>query len=147
MPKHSRMTVLNTLIQSGLIPLFFDKDPEVASQIVQACLDGGARCVEFTNRGDQAHLVFEQLARRYEGEARLVLGAGSIVDPGTAISSWVLISSSGRCSIQTSPDCATGARSLICPAVPPSARSRRLRSWGSNCANCFPGASSVVLNT
>jgi len=38
MPKHSRMTVLNTLIQSGLVPLFFHKDPEVAGQIVQASL-------------------------------------------------------------------------------------------------------------
>ena len=84
MPKHSRMTVLNTLIQSGLVPLFFHKDPEVAGQIVQACLEGGARSVEFTNRGDRAHLVFEQLARRFEDEPGLVLGAGSIVDPGTA---------------------------------------------------------------
>lgn len=84
MPKHSRMTVLTTMIQSGLVPLFFHRDVEVAVQIVQACLDGGARCVEFTNRGDRAHLVFEELARRFESEPRLVLGAGSIVDPATA---------------------------------------------------------------
>jgi len=84
MSKHSRMNVLNAMIQSGLVPLFFHKDVEVAVQIVQACLDGGARCVEFTNRGDRAHLVFEELARRFESEPRLVLGAGSIVDPATA---------------------------------------------------------------
>ncbi|MEE9464775.1 MAG: bifunctional 4-hydroxy-2-oxoglutarate aldolase/2-dehydro-3-deoxy-phosphogluconate aldolase, partial [Candidatus Neomarinimicrobiota bacterium] len=36
-----------------------------------------------TNRGDQAHIVFEELVRRFKDEEDVILGAGSIIDPGT----------------------------------------------------------------
>ena len=58
MAKFSRMQVLNTMISTGLVPVFYNGDIETASRITTACLDAGVRCVEFTNRGDQAHLVF-----------------------------------------------------------------------------------------
>jgi 2-dehydro-3-deoxyphosphogluconate aldolase/(4S)-4-hydroxy-2-oxoglutarate aldolase len=45
---------------------------------------GGVRCLEFVNRGDQAHLVFEELVRRFEKADTVILGAGSVVDPVTA---------------------------------------------------------------
>jgi len=61
MARFSRLTVLTTMIETGLVPVFYHGDVEVAARVVGACLDGGARCVEFTNRADQAHLVFEQL--------------------------------------------------------------------------------------
>ncbi len=84
MPRHKRLAVLTTMIDNGLVPLFFHNDVEVATRIVQACLEGGARCIEFTNRGDLAHLVFEQLMRRLVEDPRLILGVGSVVDAGTA---------------------------------------------------------------
>jgi Entner-Doudoroff aldolase len=45
---------------------------------------GGARCVEFTNRGDGAHLVFAELMKRFQDNRELILGAGTILDPATA---------------------------------------------------------------
>ena len=51
------------MIETGLVPIFYNGDIDVAIRIVQACLDGGASCIEFTNRGDQAHIVFEKLVR------------------------------------------------------------------------------------
>jgi 2-dehydro-3-deoxyphosphogluconate aldolase / (4S)-4-hydroxy-2-oxoglutarate aldolase len=84
MSQASRLTVLNTLLETGLVPLFFHPDPDTACRIVEACLEGGARTIEFTNRGVRAHLVFEQVARHFENDTRLLLGAGSIVEPGTA---------------------------------------------------------------
>jgi 2-dehydro-3-deoxyphosphogluconate aldolase/(4S)-4-hydroxy-2-oxoglutarate aldolase len=47
-------------------------------------LEGGVRCVEFTNRGDQAHIVFGELVGRFKDDPRAILGAGSVLDPGTA---------------------------------------------------------------
>ncbi len=81
MAKFSRLTVLNTMIETGLVPVFYHPDVEVAAQIVQACVDGGARCIEFTNRGDQAHLVFGELVRRFWDDERVILGVGSVIDP------------------------------------------------------------------
>lgn len=84
MPKHDRLTVLSTMVEDGLVPVFYHPDIEVAKRILGACLAGGVHCVEFTNRGDRAHLVFERLASSYEADDRLILGVGSVLDPGTA---------------------------------------------------------------
>lgn len=84
MAKFSRLRVLNTMLETGLVPVFYHNEVEIATQIVQALLDGGVRCIEFTNRGDQAHLVFGELVRRFQEDARAILGAGSVLDPGTA---------------------------------------------------------------
>jgi len=84
MAKYSRLEVLNTMIEVGMIPLFYNPDVEVATKIVETCLDAGVRCVEFTNRGDQAHLVFGELIRRFKDDDRAILGVGSVLDPGTA---------------------------------------------------------------
>lgn len=83
MAKYSRLQVLNTMIESGLVPIFYNGDIEVATRIVQACMDGGARTIEFTNRGDQAHIVFEELVRRFVDNDKVILGVGSVLDPGT----------------------------------------------------------------
>ncbi len=84
MAKYSRLAVLNTMIKTGLVPVFYHADVDIAVRAIRACLESGVRCVEFTNRGDQAHLVFGELVRKFEGDPRLILGAGSIVDTGTA---------------------------------------------------------------
>lgn len=84
MAKYSRLTVLNTMFETGIVPVFYHPDVEVAARIVQACLDGGVRCVEFTNRGDQAHLVFGELVRRFYDDDRAILGVGSVIDPAAA---------------------------------------------------------------
>jgi 2-dehydro-3-deoxyphosphogluconate aldolase/(4S)-4-hydroxy-2-oxoglutarate aldolase len=83
MAKYSRLYVLTQMIETGLVPIFYNGDVEVAIRIVEACINGGARCVEFTNRGDQAHIVFEELVRRFNDRDNVILGAGSIIDAGT----------------------------------------------------------------
>lgn len=72
------------MIETGVVPLFYHNDPEVAASVIQACLDGGVRCIEFTNRGDGAQLVFGELVRHFQNDPRLILGAGTIMDPATA---------------------------------------------------------------
>lgn len=84
MTRFSRLTVYTTMIQTGMVPLFYHDQEEEAACAVQALLDAGVRCVEFTNRGEQAHLVFEKLVQRFRKDERLILGAGTMMDPPTA---------------------------------------------------------------
>ena len=85
MARHSRLSVLTAMKQIGLVPVFYNKDVETAKSIVKACADGGAKAVEFTNRGDRAIGVFTQLAE-YRDVQRpdIMLGVGSICDAPTA---------------------------------------------------------------
>ena len=68
-----------------MVPVYYNKDVEIAKQVVKACYEGGVRAFEFTNRGDFAHEVFAELIKFATKECpELVLGVGSIVDAGTA---------------------------------------------------------------
>ncbi len=85
MARYSRLEVLNAMVETGLVPVFYSDDLECAKQIVAACAAGGARCIEFTNRGDFAPFVFQELARSFSrSNPQVMLGAGSIVDAPTA---------------------------------------------------------------
>ncbi len=84
MARFSRLQTLSAMIETGLVPVFYHRDVDVAARIVEACLEGGARCVEFTNRGDLAHLVFGELVRRFQDDDRAILGVGTVIDPGSA---------------------------------------------------------------
>jgi hypothetical protein len=72
------------VIETGLVPLFYQVDIAVASKLIETCLDAGVRCIEFTNRADQAHCVFQELVRHFENDNRAILGAGSVLDAPTA---------------------------------------------------------------
>ncbi len=85
MARFDRMTVLNKIMELGLIPIFYHADVEVAAKIVAACAAGGATVVEFTNRGDFAPQVFLELSKHFaKSDPNIILGAGSIVDAPTA---------------------------------------------------------------
>jgi 2-dehydro-3-deoxyphosphogluconate aldolase/(4S)-4-hydroxy-2-oxoglutarate aldolase len=85
MARYSRLEVLNAILELGLVPVFYQPDPEVARQIVAACRAGGARVIEFTNRGDLAFRVYTRLAEHVaEVELDVILGVGSVVDAPTA---------------------------------------------------------------
>jgi 2-dehydro-3-deoxyphosphogluconate aldolase/(4S)-4-hydroxy-2-oxoglutarate aldolase len=85
MARFKRLDVLNTMVETGLIPVFYTGDVDVAKNIVRACCDGGIKVIEFTNRGDGAYLVFAELVRYFATERPdAILGVGSIVDAPTA---------------------------------------------------------------
>ena len=85
MARYARLEVLNTMVDSGLVPVFYHGDIEIAKKILEACAAGGTRCVEFTNRGDFAPFVFKELAEHVaKANPEVILGAGSIVDAPTA---------------------------------------------------------------
>ena len=85
MARFSRLEVLNELLRIGVLPLFYEQDVDLARRTLEACFQGGARLVEFTNRGDFAWRVFAELAEKLEREnSAVILGAGTIDDAPTA---------------------------------------------------------------
>jgi 2-dehydro-3-deoxyphosphogluconate aldolase/(4S)-4-hydroxy-2-oxoglutarate aldolase len=80
-----RMTVLSSMIEQGVIPVFYHPEVEVCEKVIQACADGGAKCVEFTNRGEFAAHVFYEAARHFaKADPSVIMGVGSVVDAPTA---------------------------------------------------------------
>lgn len=80
-----KIEVLQRMSATRMVPVFYNKDIEIAKNVVRACYDGGVRAFEFTNRGDFAHEVFGQLMKFVRQECPgLALGVGSIVDAPTA---------------------------------------------------------------
>ena len=80
-----RMTVLTAMVDQGVIPVFYHPDAEVCKKVIQACANGGAKCIEFTNRGDFAAHVFLDVARHFaKADPSVIMGVGSVVDPATA---------------------------------------------------------------
>ncbi|MEM6320578.1 MAG: bifunctional 4-hydroxy-2-oxoglutarate aldolase/2-dehydro-3-deoxy-phosphogluconate aldolase [Bacteroidota bacterium] len=85
MAKFSKIEVLQKVAEQGMMPLFYHPDIELGKQVIAACYEGGARLLEFTNRGDFAHEVFGELNKFCRAELpELIMGVGSINDAGTA---------------------------------------------------------------
>jgi 2-dehydro-3-deoxyphosphogluconate aldolase/(4S)-4-hydroxy-2-oxoglutarate aldolase len=85
MARFARLTVLNSMIDVGMVPVFHNDDIDAARSIVAALSRGGARAVEFTNRGDHAFEIFSELERHCSSEhPDVMLGVGTVVDDITA---------------------------------------------------------------
>lgn len=84
MATFTRIHIAQTMARTGMVPLFYHPDPEVCRQVAAACYAGGARVLEFTNRGPGAFAAFQALRAYASAELpELALGIGSIVDAGT----------------------------------------------------------------
>ncbi|HHT29202.1 MULTISPECIES: bifunctional 4-hydroxy-2-oxoglutarate aldolase/2-dehydro-3-deoxy-phosphogluconate aldolase [Petrimonas] len=85
MARFSRIEVYRAMMDTGIVPVFYHADTEIAKQVVKACYEGGIRVFEFTNRGDFAQEVFAELVKWARRECPgMILGIGSIVDAPTA---------------------------------------------------------------
>lgn len=85
MAQYSRLEVAGVMKDTGLVPLFFHSDIEIAKKVLKACYDGGARLMEFTSRGDFAHEVFGELNKYALAELPgMILGVGSVTDAAAA---------------------------------------------------------------
>jgi 2-dehydro-3-deoxyphosphogluconate aldolase/(4S)-4-hydroxy-2-oxoglutarate aldolase len=85
MARFDRLTIYQTLIDEGLVPLFYNDDADVAFEVAKAVAKGGAHILEFTNRGDAAYDVFRVLIKRCAEEVPdMILGVGSVIDAPTA---------------------------------------------------------------
>ena len=85
MAQFTRIEVASVMEQTGLIPLFFNSDLDIAKKILKACYDDGARLLEFTARGDFAAEIFSELSKyaitKLPG---MIMGVGSVTDAAAA---------------------------------------------------------------
>lgn len=85
MARFSRIQVATVMESTGLVPLFYHPDVELGKAVIKACYDGGARILEFTNRGDFAHEVFRELHQFAIKELpEMIMGVGSVTDAAAA---------------------------------------------------------------
>lgn len=85
MAQYSRIQVINQMTESGIVPLFYHPEIDVARSVLKACYDGGARLMEFTNRGDFALEIFTDLIKYSIKELPgMIIGIGSVSDAASA---------------------------------------------------------------
>ena len=85
MAQYSRIEVVQQMKESGMVPLFYHPDIKVAKAVLKACYNGGARLMEFTNRGDFAIEIFTDLIKYAIAELPgMMLGVGSVTDAASA---------------------------------------------------------------
>ncbi len=73
------------MFETGIVPVFYNGNLEISKNVLKACYDGGIRAFEFANRGDFAQEVFGELVKYANKELPgMIVGIGSVVDPGTA---------------------------------------------------------------
>jgi 2-dehydro-3-deoxyphosphogluconate aldolase/(4S)-4-hydroxy-2-oxoglutarate aldolase len=85
MARFTRIQVIQKMNETGMVPLFFHSDLEIAKNILKACYKGGARLMEFTSRGDYAHEIFGELSKyAMDKLPEMILGVGSITDASQA---------------------------------------------------------------
>ena len=85
MAKFTRIEVAAKMAETGMVPLFYHSDINIAKKTLKACYEGGARLLEFTSRGDFAHQIFEELNQYVLTELHdMIMGVGSVTDAAAA---------------------------------------------------------------
>jgi len=116
--RFTKLEVLSVMKQTGMVPVFYHKDIEVAKQVVKACYTGGVRAFEFTNRGEFAHEVFGELTKFAAKECpEMIMGIGSIVDAPTA-SLYIQLGANFIVGPLFNPDVAKVANRRLVPYAP-----------------------------
>jgi len=85
MAQFTRVQTIIAMQENGMVPVFYNSNPDICLNVLKACYDGGSRIFEFTNRGDFVHEIFAQLVKFAQKELPgMIIGVGSIVDAETA---------------------------------------------------------------
>jgi 2-dehydro-3-deoxyphosphogluconate aldolase/(4S)-4-hydroxy-2-oxoglutarate aldolase len=71
--------IIDSIVQQGVLPLFFYPDPEVSVNVILALYKAGVRVMEYTNRAEAAFENFKALKQIQLAEMPdLLLGVGTI---------------------------------------------------------------------
>lgn len=76
--KFDQQQILSAMKATGIIPVFNHTDVETAKSVLDASYKGGVKVFEFTNRGENALEVFQELAAHAQQYEDLMLGIGTI---------------------------------------------------------------------
>ena len=74
-----KQAVLNSILNQGMLPLFFYEDAQVSADIMRTLYRAGVRVMEYTNRAKEAFDNFVLLKAVQEAEMPdLLLGIGTV---------------------------------------------------------------------
>jgi len=77
--------ITDSIIQQGMLPLYFNADETVSVEILRAIYKAGITAVEYTNRGEAALSNFKKMVEVRNAEmAGMLLGVGTIKNLQTA---------------------------------------------------------------
>ncbi|SDD13741.1 bifunctional 4-hydroxy-2-oxoglutarate aldolase/2-dehydro-3-deoxy-phosphogluconate aldolase [Niabella drilacis] len=70
---------IDTIIAQGMLPLYFNADEAVSTEVLRALYKAGVKAVEYTNRGAAAFSNFKKLVAVRDQEMQgLLLGIGTV---------------------------------------------------------------------
>lgn len=74
-----KKTILQSILNQGMLPLFYWDSPHVSLEVIRTLYKAGIRALEYTNRGPAALENFKFLKKELSGEAPdLYLGIGTV---------------------------------------------------------------------
>jgi 2-dehydro-3-deoxyphosphogluconate aldolase/(4S)-4-hydroxy-2-oxoglutarate aldolase len=73
-----RSSIISTLVEQGLMPLYYNADEQKSVQLMHALYEAGIRLIEYTNRGEAALANFTAMKKAAETLPGLYLGVGTI---------------------------------------------------------------------
>ena len=130
--------------ETGIIPVFYNKDSGICRNVIKACYEGGIRVFEFTNRGDYAHELFSELNKWAEKNyPDLIMGVGSVTDSGTS-SLYIQLGANFIVSPILNPDMAkvcNRRKILWCPGCASLSEISYAEELGAEIVKIFPGSS------
>ncbi len=144
MAAKDRMSVLSAIMEQSIIPVFYHPDVELCIKVIQACANAGAKCIEFTNRGEFAAHAFYDVTRHFaKADPSVIMGVGSIVDAPTAglyIANGARFVVSPLTSIETAKLC--NRRGIpYCPGCGSATEIGDAQELGCEIVKVFPGSS------
>lgn len=77
-----KCTVINKIINSGIVAVIRSKSKNEAEKVTRACIDGGVNIIEITFSVPDADEVIKILKHKFNKE--VVIGAGTVLDVVTA---------------------------------------------------------------
>ena len=81
--------ITKAIIDQGMLPLYFNADETVSTEILRSLYEGGVRVLEYTNRGEAAKANFKKMVEVRNGELPgMLLGVGTIKNIRTATVSY-----------------------------------------------------------
>lgn len=79
------MTPIEILLAKPIVPVFYHSDLEVCKSVIHASHRAGVRLFKFTNRGENAAALFEELVKYVKVECpELLLGMGTVKNATSA---------------------------------------------------------------
>ena len=81
MGRFNKLQTLNYIKENKVVPVFYNSDVDISISVMKSLYKGGIKILEFTNRGDFALEVFNELEKYCQKNLPdMILGAGSISD-------------------------------------------------------------------